>query len=200
MARIIVKSNGFEERVIELKLGVNHVGRSPDNDFQIEHATISALHCELSVADAEIIVRDCESTNGTFFGGEQVREARVKPGETFSIGDVELFVESTEMNVAIPKFEVQRLAPPVMKQDGSLICPRHAGVAVTHQCNFCREVMCDDCVTRLRRRGGKTLKLCPLCSNQVELLGGEKKKKKKGLLGFLQKTVKMPFVHSAGRD
>jgi hypothetical protein len=195
MARIIVKSNGFGERVIDLKLGINRLGRSPDNDFQIEHATISALHCELTVADAEIVVRDCDSTNGTFFGGEQVRQARVRTGETFSIGDVELFVESTEMTVAIPRFEVPRPAPPVMKTDGSLICPRHAGARVTHQCNFCRELMCDDCVTRLRRRGGKTLKLCRLCSHPVELLGGDKKKKK-GLLGFLQKTVKMPFLHT----
>jgi hypothetical protein len=52
--------------------------------------------------------------------------------------------------------------------------------------------MCDSCVKRLRRRGGKTLKLCPVCSHPVERIG-EKKKQKKSILGFLQKTVKMPF-------
>jgi len=36
------------------------------------------------------------------------------------------------------------------------------------------------------------LKLCPVCSNKVEPIGGEKKKKR-SLVGFLQKTVKLPF-------
>jgi hypothetical protein len=197
MARLIIKSDGFSERVVELKLGVNRLGRSPDTDIQIEHSTISALHCELAVANNEIIVRDCASTNGTFFGGEQVREARVKTGETFAVGEVELLVESTDINVEIPKIEVPVVAPPVVRDDGSLMCRRHEGAPVTHQCVYCREVLCDDCVTRLRRRGGKILKLCRLCSHPVELIGGDKKKKKKGLLGLLQKTIKMPILRHA---
>ena len=53
--------------------------------------------------------------------------------------------------------------------------------------------MCETCVSKLRRRGGKVLKLCPLCSHQVELIGGEKKKKR-GFLDLLQKTIKLPLV------
>ena len=48
---------------------------------------------------------------------------------------------------------------------------------------------------RLRRRGGKVLKLCPLCSHTCAPLAGEGKKKKT-LLGFLHKTVKLPFLHA----
>jgi len=58
-------------------------------------------------------------------------------------------------------------------------------------------VLCDVCVHRLRRRGGKVLKLCPLCSHAVEAIGGEKKKKK-SFLGFLQRTVKLPFIRTGG--
>ena len=47
MARLLIRSDGFHNQVIELKLGVNRVGRSPANDFQIEHPTISARHCEI---------------------------------------------------------------------------------------------------------------------------------------------------------
>src|SRR5207253_1885635 len=105
-----------------------------------------------------------------------------------------ILVETADVTIAIPKFEVPRPAPPVVLTDGSLICPRHSKAQVTHQCTHCREVMCEQCVHRLHRRGGRLLKLCPLCSHKVEPIGGEKPKKK-SLFGLLHKTVKLPFLH-----
>jgi hypothetical protein len=199
MARLIVKSDGFREQVVDLHLGINRLGRSPENDFQIEHSTISAYHCEIALADGKVMVRDCGSTNGTFLGGEPITEAELQAGQTLALGDVQLFVETTEVTISIPKFEVPRAAPPVILSDGSLICPRHPKSRATHQCVHCREILCDACVHRLRRRGGKMLKLCPLCSHKCEVIGGEKKKKR-SLLGFLQKTVKLPFLHISKPD
>src|SRR5215208_6112277 len=106
MARLVIRSADLPKQVIELHLGVNRFGRSPENDFRIEHSTVSARHCDLVLANGEIILRDCGSTNGTFVAGEQVRERKLFAGQTFCIGDVELFVESTEVTIAIPKFEV----------------------------------------------------------------------------------------------
>jgi hypothetical protein len=194
MARLLIKSEEFGDQILELKLGVNRLGRSGSNDFQIEHSTISGTHCEIFVADGELVVRDCHSTNGTFFQGKPVQEARLLAGQTFCMGDVEILVESTDVKIAIPKFDMPRPAPPIVLSDGSLLCPRHPKVTVTHQCLHCREVMCDACVHRLRRRGGRLLKLCPLCSHQCEPIGGEKKRRK-SLLSFLNKTVKLPFLH-----
>jgi pSer/pThr/pTyr-binding forkhead associated (FHA) protein len=145
-----------------------------------------------------VTVRDCDSTNGIFVDGGQVQEAKLSAGQTLRVGDVELRVENTEVTIAIPKFDVPRPAPPVVLSDGSLICPRHPQAAATHQCTHCREVLCDDCVHRLRRRGGKVLKLCPICSHSCAPIGGEQKKKK-SLLQFLQKTVKLPFLRHSGR-
>ncbi len=196
MARLLIKSDGFRDQVVDLRLGVNRLGRSPENDFQIEHSTVSAYHCEIALSDGKVTVRDCGSTNGTFLGGEPIQEAELITGQTLCLGDVELFVETTEVTISIPKFEVPRASPPVILSDGSLICPRHPKARATHQCLHCREILCDTCVHRLRRRGGKVLKLCPLCSHKCELIGGEKKKKRT-FLGFLQKTVKLPFVHSS---
>lgn len=198
MARLLIRSEGFNAQVIHLKLGTNRFGRSPKNDFQLEHPTISALHCEIVLGADGVQVRDCGSTNGTFVDGEPVQEALLSAGQTLHLGDVELFVEETQVSIAIPKFEVPRPAPPVVLSDGSLICPRHPQAHATHQCTFCREILCDACVHRLRRRGGKVLKLCPLCSHACERIGGEKKKKK-SFLGFLQKTVKLPFLREQRR-
>jgi len=196
MATLVIKSEDLAGRIIQLKLGVNRFGRSPKNDFQIEHATVSSYHCEIVLRDGEVRVRDLDSTNGTFVEGKPVQESALLPQQILCLGDVELLVESTDVSIAIPDFDMPVAAPPVVLQDGSLLCPRHKTARATHQCTHCREVLCDACVHRLRRKGGKVLKLCPLCSHPCEVIGGEKKKKK-SLLGFLQRTVKLPFLRGA---
>lgn len=194
MARLSVKTEGLNAKLMELKLGANRVGRHSDNDFQIEHPTISSVHCEIVLQEGGVLLRDLESTNGTFVNGTAVREVKLSPGEIVRLGDVELLVETTDFTIAIPKFSNPELpAPPVVTEEGSLICPRHKHAHVTHQCTKCQEVMCDACVHRLRRKGSKkTLMLCPICSGSVELIGGPVKTKKKSLFERLVgETVKM---------
>jgi pSer/pThr/pTyr-binding forkhead associated (FHA) protein len=195
MARLLVKTDGLNSpRLIELKLGANRVGRHPDNDFQIEHPTISTVHCEIVLQDSGVIFRDLESTNGSFVDGEQVHEATLSPGQVVRLGDVELLVETTDATIAIPKFSNPDLpAPPVVMPDGGIYCPRHSRTQATHQCMTCKEIMCDACVHRLRRKGGKkTLMLCPVCSGPVGPIGGPLKPKKKSLFArIVGETVKM---------
>ena len=196
MARLVIKTAGFDGRVIELNLRVNRIGRSPKNEVQIEHPTVSAVHCELVLDDDGVVVRDCDSTNGIFVGGERVKEAKLAAGQRLHVGEVELLVESTDVTIAIPQFNMPRPAPPVVLSDGSLICPRHPNAQATHQCTHCHEVLCDDCVHRLQRHGGKLVKLCPLCSHQCVPLK-EEPRKKKSLLGLWRKTVKLPFFRGS---
>ncbi len=198
MARLLVKSDGSHDQVIELKLGINRLGRSPENDFQIEHPTISSLHCEITLGDEAVSVKDCGSTNGTFLNGEPIQEAQLRAGQTLQLGDVELLVETTDVTIAIPKFETAIPAPAIVLTDGRLVCPRHTAALATHQCTFCREIMCDACAHGLRRRGGKLLKLCPICGHVVEPLGGVKKPKR-SILEFLRSTVRLPFLHTSKR-
>jgi pSer/pThr/pTyr-binding forkhead associated (FHA) protein len=199
MAKLLIKTEGVANPVLELRLGVNRIGRAEDNHFQIVHSTVSTHHCELVLGDGTVLLRDCNSTNGTFVNGERVKEVALRAGQTIHIGDVELFVETTEVKVEIPQYERPRPAPPVVLDDGAMLCPRHKKSRVTHQCTHCREVMCDKCVHRLRRRGGKTYLFCPLCSNPVELIGGARTKKK-SFLGMLKRTIKMPFLRGKSGD
>jgi hypothetical protein len=195
MAKLLVKGATGPHQVIELKLGLNHLGRSEINDFQIEHATISARHCDICLSDTGVTVRDCDSTNGTFINGEPVREATLQQGQTLQLGDVELYVESTDVRIAIPKFEQAPdiTPPPIVLEDGALLCPNHPKKLVTHQCLKCRQVMCTDCIRRVRRRGGKILLLCPACGDKVEVLGGEPAANE-SLFHRLAKTIKMRFL------
>jgi hypothetical protein len=198
MARLIVKTAGLDVQFIDLKLGTTRVGRSPDADFSIVHPTVSSWHCDLVLTDGGVTIRDLESTNGTFVNGEPVRETRLLAGQTVRLGDVELLVESTDVKVIIPKFICTEVpAPPVVLNDGSLLCPRHPQARATHQCTHCKEVMCEACVHRLRRKGGKTLlMLCPICSQAVESIGGPQKPRKKSLLARVGETVKLKFTRA----
>lgn len=193
MAHLVLKTGSSAGQIFQLKLGSNRFGRSPDNDFTIEHPTVSTVHCEVLLGDNRLTLRDLGSTNGTFLNGNLVKEVELAAGQSFCLGEVEFFVESTEVKVEIPRFQVERAAPPVVLDDGGMLCTRHPGSRVTHQCTFCKEVMCDACVHRLRRKGGKLLKLCPICSHACEPLTAAEKKKRT-FLGFLQKTVKMSFL------
>ena len=194
MAKLVITSPGFQNRVIHLKLGTNRIGRSSENDFVIEDPTISATHCEVDLGADGVTVKDCNSTNGTYVAERPVTQATLWAGQVLRIGDVELLVESTDVTIAIPKFELPRPAPPIVTPDGTMFCPRHRDAKVTHQCTHCKAVLCDECVHRLRRRGGKILKLCPLCSHKCDPIERPAKKKKRSVLGFLAKTVKMAFL------
>jgi pSer/pThr/pTyr-binding forkhead associated (FHA) protein len=198
MARLLIKTAGLENQVIHLKLGLNRIGRSPDNDFQIAHPTVSSTHCEILLKDGAVVVRDLDSTNGTFVNDERVGRAFLSAGQTVRLGDVELFVETTDVTVAIPIFSNTEIpVPPVVTTEGAMICPRHPGEHVTHRCTHCKEVMCEACVHKLWRKGSsKVLLLCPICSSPIELIGAPPQKKKKSLLGRLGETVKMKFTRA----
>ena len=200
MARLVIKTEGLENQALELRAGVNRVGRDPDSDFSIDHPTISAAHCEFILTADGVILRDCDSTNGTFVNGDPVKEVRLMTGQTVTLGDVELFVESTDAHVVIPQFERPRPKPPVVLATGGMICPRHERSQATYKCTHCSEIMCGECVHVLRRKGGHPLFLCPLCSHKCEPIQTDAPKKKKSFVEFLQETVKLRFKHTINRS
>jgi pSer/pThr/pTyr-binding forkhead associated (FHA) protein len=193
MATLLIKTEGLENQTLELRPGVNRVGRSPDSDFVINHDTVSTNHCEFILSADGVFLRDCDSTNGTFVNGSPSKEARLLAGQTVTLGDVELFVESTEANVVIPEYERPRPKPPVVLPDGAMICPRHPRAQAKYKCTHCHEIMCGECVHVLRRKGGSPLLLCALCSHKCELIQIVTAKKKKSFVEFLQDTVKLRF-------
>ena len=196
MARLLIQTQGFDNRSLELRLGVNRIGRDLENDFPINHSTISTHHCELILSHDGVVLHDLDSTNGSFVNGQPVAEVWLESGQIVRLGDVELLVESTEITVAIPKIEREIPVikkPPVPQENGALVCPRHEDLLATFKCTHCGEVMCSGCVRMMRRQGGQPLFLCVICHNKCERIVTEKSKAKKGFLGFLQDTVRLKF-------
>jgi pSer/pThr/pTyr-binding forkhead associated (FHA) protein len=195
VARLLIQTEGFENPSLELRLGVNRVGRDEQNDFSIPHPSVSSHHCELILSNDGVVLHDLDSTNGSFVNGQPVGEVWLEAGQHVRLGDIQLLVESTAINVSIPKFEraTPPPAPPLVLEDGSFVCPRHPDLLATFKCTRCQEVMCSGCVRMMRRQGGQPLFLCVVCHSKCERITTEKTKAKKSLFGFLQDTVRLKF-------
>ena len=151
MARVIVESYESGKQVIELRLGVNRLGRGPTNDFELHHPTISTNHCEIFFGGGGVVVRDKGSTNGTFVNGRRIQAAKLGAGDTLHLGHLQLVVETTDVVVAIPKIEMTLPASVALLADGSMPCPRHPRARVAYRCTHCEAVMCEACLHQLRR-------------------------------------------------
>ena len=81
-------------RAQELKTGKTTVGRVEDNMFPIAEPSVSSHHCEVLLRGSEVVVRDLNSTNGTFISGEKVTEKVLKPGQILRLGQVEMRLEA----------------------------------------------------------------------------------------------------------
>jgi hypothetical protein len=67
------------------------VGRSRTCDVVVSEETVSRFHAELRHADDDAwIVRDLDSTNGTWLNGSRVREARVCGGDVLWLGGLRM--------------------------------------------------------------------------------------------------------------
>jgi pSer/pThr/pTyr-binding forkhead associated (FHA) protein len=94
MAKLVVLTEGFAGTSYELKVERTTIGRVEDNAFQIPEPSVSSHHCEVLLRGGDIVVKDLNSTNGTFINGEQIKESALKPGQILRLGQVELRLEN----------------------------------------------------------------------------------------------------------
>src|ERR1700722_115607 len=95
MAKLVVLSEGMTGQSYELKVDKTTVGRVEDNTFQVPHPSVSSHHCEVLLKGNDVVIKDLNSTNGTFINNQQVTtEAVLKPGQILRLGQVEIRLES----------------------------------------------------------------------------------------------------------
>jgi pSer/pThr/pTyr-binding forkhead associated (FHA) protein len=104
MARLVLLSEGLTGRTYDLKVERTTVGRVADNAFEIPEASVSSHHAELILQGSDVLIRDLNSTNGTFINGERITEGILKPGQILRLGTVEM------------RFETGHPAPPKEKK------------------------------------------------------------------------------------
>jgi len=191
MPNLTVKSNGGQIPVetFDLKLGVNKLGRTSDNHLQIPSQTVSTLHCEIVWMDDAVLVRDLNSTNGTFIDGVRITESRLEAGQVLRVGDVELCLDTDKASISVPRFSestVAVAAPP----SGTLPCAQHPSQTARYHCPNCEKDFCEPCVRTLKLdHGGHIHKLCPFCSTHCEPIVYQQKRKRRSLLQAMQSAL-----------
>ena len=91
--RVHLHHDGARLETIQLLPGELTIGRTRDNDLQIESRYISRRHCRLLLTASGLSVEDLGSTNGTFVNAVQARRQPVNSGDIVRIGMHELSVE-----------------------------------------------------------------------------------------------------------
>jgi pSer/pThr/pTyr-binding forkhead associated (FHA) protein len=104
MARLVILSEGLTGKAHELTVDKTTIGRVDDNTFAIPEGSVSSHHCEILLRGTDIVIRDLNSTNGTFINGHQVTgEAPLKPGQILRLGQVEMRLEDAGAKPPAPK-------------------------------------------------------------------------------------------------
>jgi len=115
MAKLVILNQGMTGRSIELNVERTTVGRVDDNTFQIADASVSSHHAEILLRGSDIVVKDLNSTNGTFINNDKISEATLKAGQTLRFGQVELKIDDGKPAGA-PDYAPSSSAPALPKR------------------------------------------------------------------------------------
>ena len=134
MAKLVILTQGMTGRAHELNVDRTTIGRVEDNSFQIADPSVSSHHCEVLLRGGEVLIRDLNSTNGSFINDAQITESVLKPGQKLRLGQIELKLESDGAASApqaspapsSPAAPAPRPAPvsPAKKAEATMVIPR----------------------------------------------------------------------------
>jgi pSer/pThr/pTyr-binding forkhead associated (FHA) protein len=120
MAKLVVLTQSMAGRSVDLAVERTSIGRVEDNAFQIAEPSVSSRHCEILLRGSDIVVKDLNSTNGTFINGEKITdEGILKPGQTLRLGNVELKLDVPGAPASSPAPAPAPSSPPPPKKEAA---------------------------------------------------------------------------------
>ncbi|MCE0497005.1 MAG: DUF4388 domain-containing protein [Methylacidiphilales bacterium] len=98
-----------------------HAGRLPGNEIQLPHPSISSRHCMFVMSGPDIVLRDLNSSNGTYVNGEPITEMILRPGDVIQLGAVQMKFEPgikrPKLNASVssgPLVEIKKSSMPLL--------------------------------------------------------------------------------------
>ncbi len=91
LSKLVLSTDGRATGELHLVPGRKVIGRTPDNDLQIDSKFISRHHCQLVTgSDGITVIEDLNSTNGIVVRGKRVRRHTLRDGDVVSMGQHEM--------------------------------------------------------------------------------------------------------------
>jgi pSer/pThr/pTyr-binding forkhead associated (FHA) protein len=133
MAKLVILTQGMTDRAHELKAERTTIGRVEDNMFQIAEASVSSHHAEVLLRGNDVVIKDLDSTNGTFIDGDKITESVLKPGQTLHFGNIELRLDTGAPAAAGTPAAATVPVPAKKAQDGTKLMPRGVSLGELEQ-------------------------------------------------------------------
>jgi general secretion pathway protein A len=86
LARLVVVADGKTIGELPLREGRTIIGRTVDNDLQIDSRFVSRHHCQIITKTSSCMVEDLNSTNGIVVKSRRVRRHNLNDGDVITIG------------------------------------------------------------------------------------------------------------------
>jgi general secretion pathway protein A len=123
LGRLLVAADGRTVQEVPLRLGRLIIGRTPENDVQIDSRFISRHHCQVITTENSSVVEDLNSTNGIYVKSNRVRRHHLNDGDVVLVGKHELiYVDERAVRTRAPSGEtlaVQKLTEQTLVRHGS---------------------------------------------------------------------------------
>ena len=90
LGRLLVATDGRTVQELPLRVGRVIIGRTSDNDLQIDSRFVSRHHCQITTTSNSCVIEDLNSTNGIYVKSKRVRRHYLNDGDVVLIGKHEL--------------------------------------------------------------------------------------------------------------
>ncbi len=117
-AAVLVVGGDLNGTIFDLNRPVTVVGRNPDTEIPLDFQGISRQHFKLTLAEADVILEDMGSKNGTFLNNAKIEGAvKLKKGDIVKVGSIALKY--------LPKGDPERLTYDKLSREANT--DRHTG-------------------------------------------------------------------------
>ena len=113
IGRILIATDGRTVQEVPLRVGRIIVGRTTDNDVQIDSRFVSRHHCQVITTPHACVIEDLNSTNGIYVKSKRVRRHYLNDGDVVQLGKHELiYIDERLPRVRAPFVDTIPGAPP----------------------------------------------------------------------------------------
>ena len=107
--KLVVLNRTQRGREVNVAGDVIRVGKADSNELVLPEDTVSRVHCEIIRDSRGYLLRDLQSTNGTFLDGAEVREAYLRAGSVLTVGTVQIKFQPFQERIEILPSERERI-------------------------------------------------------------------------------------------